>query len=200
MGNQTDRRGEWDDADMERLKVLWAEGLSAAEIGRRMGRSKNSVVGKAHRIRLSARPSPIKNPRTPAQRAEAAKQVAARRAERQAMRTTGTLLVLASVAAPVIEPPALPVAPPVVAPVVPVMPPYTPPLAYAGRVQPCCWPIGEPGARGFRLCEAVSQPRRPYCAEHCARAYAKPRLPEPAAPVPDFRLEQRGRLAAFHSL
>ncbi len=51
---------DWTDEVIERLKALWAEGLSTAEIGRRMGISKNAVVGKAHRLALPARPSPIR--------------------------------------------------------------------------------------------------------------------------------------------
>lgn len=49
----------WDDDNIATLRRLWAEGLSAAEIGRRIGVSKNAVVGKAHRLRLPARPSPL---------------------------------------------------------------------------------------------------------------------------------------------
>ena len=50
----------WTDEDIERLKKLWSEGHSTAEIGRLIGKSKNAVVGKAHRLSLAARPSPIK--------------------------------------------------------------------------------------------------------------------------------------------
>ena len=49
--------GSGDDT-IARLRDLWAEGLSTAEIGRRLGVSKNAIVGKAHRLELSARPSP----------------------------------------------------------------------------------------------------------------------------------------------
>ncbi len=42
------------------LVRLWEEGASTAEIGRRLGISKNAVVGKAHRLGLPARPSPIR--------------------------------------------------------------------------------------------------------------------------------------------
>lgn len=41
------------------LRRLWDEGHSAAEIGRRMNISKNAVIGKAHRLGLPARESPI---------------------------------------------------------------------------------------------------------------------------------------------
>ncbi|MBR0684251.1 GcrA cell cycle regulator, partial [Roseomonas eburnea] len=56
---------DWTTEAIERLKALWAEGHSTAEIGRRMGISKNAVVGKAHRLNLSARPSPIRRDAAP---------------------------------------------------------------------------------------------------------------------------------------
>jgi GcrA cell cycle regulator len=43
-----------------RLRQLWAEGHSTAEIGRMMGLSKNAIVGAAHRLDLPGRPSPIR--------------------------------------------------------------------------------------------------------------------------------------------
>lgn len=52
----------WNDARIAELGRLWQEGLSTAEIGRRLGISKNAVVGKAHRLNLPSRPSPIRNP------------------------------------------------------------------------------------------------------------------------------------------
>jgi GcrA cell cycle regulator len=51
---------DWTDDDIQRLRTLWAEGHSTAEIGRRMGVSKNAIVGKAHRLDLPGRPSPIR--------------------------------------------------------------------------------------------------------------------------------------------
>ncbi len=56
---------DWTHEAIERLRALWAEGHSTAEIGRRMGVSKNAVVGKAHRLNLSARPSPIRRDAQP---------------------------------------------------------------------------------------------------------------------------------------
>lgn len=51
---------DWDADTVCMLRQLWAEGHGASEIGRRMGISKNAVVGKAHRLDLPARPSPIR--------------------------------------------------------------------------------------------------------------------------------------------
>jgi GcrA cell cycle regulator len=51
---------EWSCETITRLRKLWYEGLPTAEIGRLLGVSKNAVVGKAHRLDLPARPSPIR--------------------------------------------------------------------------------------------------------------------------------------------
>ena len=51
---------EWSEETIVHLRALWADGHSTAEIGRRLGVSKNAVVGKAHRLDLPARPSPIR--------------------------------------------------------------------------------------------------------------------------------------------
>ena len=38
----------------------------------------------------------------------------------------------------------------------------------------CCWPDGEPGTDEFNFCGEPVHEEKPYCAEHCARAYVKP--------------------------
>ena len=57
---------DWNDEAIARLRALWDEGHSTAEIGRRMGVTKNAIVGKAHRLELPARPSPIRRAADPA--------------------------------------------------------------------------------------------------------------------------------------
>lgn len=58
----------WSDADINMLRGLWDEGHSTAEIGRRMGRPKNGICGKAGRLNLPPRPSPIHRNSTAAPR------------------------------------------------------------------------------------------------------------------------------------
>ena len=48
----------WTSELVNQLSALWQQGLSTAEIGRKLGISKNAVVGKAHRLMLTPRPSP----------------------------------------------------------------------------------------------------------------------------------------------
>jgi GcrA cell cycle regulator len=50
---------EWDEQKIQNLIVLRGEGLSTAEIGKRLRVSPNAVVGKANRLGLEKRPSPI---------------------------------------------------------------------------------------------------------------------------------------------
>ncbi len=50
----------WTEEMVEGLRQMWLEGLTANEIAKKLGVSKNSIVGKVHRLCLKARPSPIK--------------------------------------------------------------------------------------------------------------------------------------------
>jgi len=156
---------DWTTEAIDRLRAFWAEGHSTAEIGRRMGVSKNAVVGKAHRLQLPARPSPIR--RDPA----APRPVAAGRRP--------TLPPL-RVALPVAvrreegrreEPRAIPPAPVMAAP--------KPVAVVRGfprvSTKSCCWPIGEPGTKGFHFCCAPAMAAKPYCIEHAALAYVRVR-------------------------
>ena len=52
---------EWTEARVDQLKQLWSDGLTACQIAEKLGGvSRNAVIGKAHRLGLSSRPSPIK--------------------------------------------------------------------------------------------------------------------------------------------
>jgi len=143
---------DWTEEAIACLRVLWEEGHATAEIGRRMKISKNAVVGKVHRLGLPPRPSPIRRdgsgtPRRP---------------------TT-----------PRVRGPSLPPlsSTPETRPTPATRPPAAPPAAAPPRPptqKPCCWPIGEPGTRGFRFCNAAAEPRKPYCTEHAGLAYVAP--------------------------
>ena len=51
----------WTDERIERLKDLWTKGMTASQIADELGGvSRNAVIGKAHRLGLQARPSPVK--------------------------------------------------------------------------------------------------------------------------------------------
>jgi GcrA cell cycle regulator len=168
----------WDEDTIRHLRDLWTQGHSTAEIGRRLGVSKNAIVGKAHRLDLDARPSPI--------RREAAKPVVER--PLQYPRVAGpTLPPLASAGVQSVTPlppnvqvlrsppvagPRPMVTVPVAAPAPRVVMPSAP--IQARRSAPsCCWPIGEPGTKTFRFCDDTSVAGKPYCDEHAKLAYVK---------------------------
>ena len=51
----------WTDEKVETLTQLWQSGKSASEISAILGDvTRNAVIGKAHRLGLASRPSPIK--------------------------------------------------------------------------------------------------------------------------------------------
>ncbi len=52
----------WTDTKKEELRMAWEEGLPASTIAEKLGEgvSRNAVIGKAHRMGLPARPSPVK--------------------------------------------------------------------------------------------------------------------------------------------
>ena len=52
-------KNTWDDLKLKELQELWKRGLPISKIGEKLGVSRNSVAGKAHRMGLSKRTSPI---------------------------------------------------------------------------------------------------------------------------------------------
>ena len=51
----------WTEERIERLKSMWTEGATASQIAEELGGvSRNAVIGKAHRLGLESRPSPVK--------------------------------------------------------------------------------------------------------------------------------------------
>src|SRR5215218_2559422 len=51
----------WTEERIDRLKAMWANGATASQIADELGGvSRNAVIGKAHRLGLEARPSPVK--------------------------------------------------------------------------------------------------------------------------------------------
>lgn len=63
----------WTDERIEKLTKMWEGGSTASQIAEELGGvSRNAVIGKAHRLGLKARPSPVKANDKTADRAEAA--------------------------------------------------------------------------------------------------------------------------------
>jgi GcrA cell cycle regulator len=168
---------DWTEQLIARLRALWAEGHSTAEIGRRMGISKNAVVGKAHRLQLPARPSPIQRGEPmPARRPSAAARRAAARPN--GIPPQGEDLAGSGLAGSGLPPRGQsearsPAPPTQAAPALRTVQPAA--GRNSTRSAPCCWPIGEPGSPGFRFCDEPAVAGKPYCEAHVQLAYVKVR-------------------------
>ncbi len=51
---------KWSEDEDAYLAALWAEGRLTREIANKLGRTRNSIIGRANRLKLSPRPSPIR--------------------------------------------------------------------------------------------------------------------------------------------
>lgn len=154
---------DWNDKTITRLRELWDEGHPTAEIGRRLGITKNAVVGKAHRLELPGRPSPIKGDGMAGPRAKPKKLLVPRLPD----------LIAAQLHSPTPAAPASPQA------VMAKPAELRRRLVRAGPSQQCCWPVGEPGRARFRFCDAPVPHRVTYCDEHARLAYVR----RPSSPV-----------------
>jgi GcrA cell cycle regulator len=152
----------WTDDRVELLKKLWSDGLSASQIAGELGGiSRNSVIGKVHRLGLSGR---AKSPSTsvPRQRKP--------RAHGHMMRITRPGGIRGNTAlAPVhsyeteVEPE-------------PEMIENIIPMGQRCSIldlteSKCHWPIGDPSSPEFFFCGGRSTEGLPYCGYHSRIAY-----------------------------
>lgn len=136
----------WTDERVALLKKLWVEGKSAAEIAKALGGglTRNAVIGKAHRLKLSNRVSPIQqNNKKPAP------------------------------VKPVVEEKRV-VAATIAAPAKPVKKPDSGVQMVQLKERMCRWPHGDPKEPGFFFCGDECVPGLPYCEGHAKVAYQAP--------------------------
>ncbi len=113
----------WTDERIATLKTMWEAGQTASQIAEALGGvSRNAVIGKAHRLELQARPSPVK-PNDPEAKAAAAAEASASAA------ATAPEPVAAPEPVEVETPKPAPVVPPVVAAAKPAAPVEPEPVA-----------------------------------------------------------------------
>ena len=154
---------DWTPEQISDLTRLWGEGLTTAEIGKRLGISKNAVVGKAHRLHLPARPSPIKRTgprpqifRQTAQRSSQPSLPRAPQAPREPRVQTQAAQTSAAALRALANQPS--------AKRLPMM---------ALSASTCRWPIGDPGDAEFHFCGERALESKPYCSAHASIAYVK---------------------------
>lgn len=127
----------WSETNTALLRQYWAEGLTCSQIAERLGRvSRNSVIGKAHRLNLSSR-----------------KKTPVIRIERKPRKPKTPLLIgAARVEAfkAAVEAEHLPAGL----------------ALFDLRADSCRWPIGDPRSASFRFCGCEKQEGSSYCAGH----------------------------------
>lgn len=181
----------WTDEMVESLKKMWDEGLSTGEIGKRLGVSKNSIVGKVHRLQLVARPSPIKKKAAPDEN-KATKPVEKSKDKTAKPASKAEPAPVVAETKPAPEPATKPQ--PAAKPSVAAKPQtkdkesfmnVSIPVSHAPKKpgdkvtvtdldnHTCRWPIGDPKDENFHFCGANVRIGQTYCEEHAAIAYVK---------------------------
>ena len=159
----------WTDERVEMLKNLWAEGLSASRIATQLGGvSRNAVIGKVHRLKLSSRgPSTSSRPRQ-------------KKAPRAAStgRSHGQDGSLGRSISPVVGATALQsqyFADSIVKPAADVVLPISRKLSLIELNEKTCkWPIGDPLTEDFHFCGNDAGENGPYCTYHSSLAFQPP--------------------------
>lgn len=156
----TAKQDIWTESRVAMLRSLWAQGLSTRLIAERIGVvSKNAVIGKAHRLGLSKRPSPVHREKEPAGAAE----------DQTEVTPSKEAPVQATVRKPIKKTPK-----PKAAPLGQV------PMAglHGGM---CRYPTAEDKTGRHLFCGAQTAKDKAWCPDHLAIVYTKPKKKEDKA-------------------
>ena len=167
----------WTDERVELLKKLWMEGLSASQIANELGEgvTRNAVIGKVHRLKLSARAKPASS----TQRPRTASRPTVRRSSPSGgggasaikRRTMHTAPVMGATALKPSEDYAVEMEPEL-AEVHELFIPEGERLSLLELNENTCkWPIGDPLNPDFHFCGRTTKDEHPYCEFHARRAY-----------------------------
>ena len=136
----------WTEERVARLTELWNEGMAARLIAVDIGLTKNAIVGKAHRLELAGRPSPILHCARAAPESKPHRQAACETPKRLPPASGGHMPTGRSVV-------------------------RTAKMASGARFRACQWIAGEPSADDRCKCGAEVGASPVYCPAHEARAY-----------------------------
>jgi GcrA cell cycle regulator len=162
----------WTPAVDAQLRKLWVAGVPSTAIAERLGCSKNSVIGRVHRLELKPRSSPIKGgPKVAAE--TRARNKAAKAKLVDALAETLRTQRASKPPAPALRrvAPKFPFTPSPRAIGTPAYLALGTPALGTPLPSPhvCQWPTGP--RRSFLFCGEPAMPDRPYCLAHCEVAY-----------------------------
>ena len=144
----------WDENNVTKLRELWDQGLPTAQIGKLLGFTKNAVVGKAHRIGLERRPSPIRRTAVKPDRKKARSPVMPK-LNFETTQNSAPAIKDSNTFQPVVKN-----------------------LFNSNPKRGCEWPEGHPDENDFHFCGKERFEDKPYCIDHCAIAYVIPEKEE----------------------
>ena len=145
----------WDDKNVSKLRELWDQGLPTAQIGKLLGFTKNAVVGKAHRIGLERRPSPIRRTAVKPDRKKARSPIIPKLNFEISKKEEKAIPLTQQNFQPVVKN-----------------------LFTKSVKRGCEWPEGHPDESDFKFCGKDRFEDKPYCINHCAVAYVIPEKEE----------------------
>ena len=145
----------WDDNNVSKLRELWDQGLPTAQIGKLLGFTKNAVVGKAHRIGLERRPSPIRRTAVKPDRKKARSPIIPKLNFEVKKDEVKENQVHQQTFQPLVKN-----------------------LFTKSVKRGCEWPEGHPDESDFKFCGKERFEDKPYCIDHCAVAYVIPEKEE----------------------
>lgn len=191
----------WDNATLKKLKALTGKGLSTSEIGKRLGMSKNAIVGKLNRLGWNAKAGGAASAEVTEKKTATAKKTATtvkKVAEKKSAVKKGPAKTTKEAVRGVVKETAKKteskaktnkaVAKKEVTTKVEKSAPAAKKsdaksLAVHQRIiqhslemanlkpNQCRWPIGDPDSEHFHFCGETVFVGKPYCYEHCKQAY-----------------------------
>ena len=189
----------WDNATLKKLKALTGKGLSTSEIGKRLGMSKNAIVGKLNRLGWNAKAGGAAAATIPATTKKTATKKATEPKATVKKTATAAKKKEAAVKVPKATEKKVAAAPKKTTKPAEKTTAKAPAKAKAesktsgkssaknlamhqriiqhslemANLKPnqCRWPIGDPDSEHFHFCGETVFVGKPYCYEHCKQAY-----------------------------
>ena len=162
----------WTDERVDLLRRLWSEGLSASQIAAQLGGvSRNAVIGKVHRLKLSSRGRATATP-TRQKKPSTASTVTATKTVARTATVTRPVTVTVGATALQTQFEAEPVARQYLRPQEEVVVPISRRLKLVQLSERTCkWPNGDSLSEDFSFCGNNCADTGPYCGYHARIAY-----------------------------
>ena len=143
----------WTDEVVDELRKMWDKGMTTGQIAKALNVTKNSIIGKVHRLCLTARPSPIKKAPAKTEKKPAPTKTTNRTTAKDTKDAPIAAAPIAEKAEPIVEETNIPLV---------KLDNHT-----------CRWPLGDPRDDDFCFCGKRIKTGQTYCEEHAAIAYVR---------------------------